>query len=142
MFFRKVTVSDECMNWLVKSGSFDVKPEVAKKSFDKRCAEIQDDVLRAITTESKEPASPDGKAEVVVEIRLAKAEKLQTMMVVTRVYAVVYANNNRKYYVVLDENRQLKKVTKVDNDIQININGGDYVEVLRTVESKMYRISM
>lgn len=142
MFFRKATVSDECMEWLEKSGSSDVKPELAKKMFENRCNQIQDEVLNTLITTSKEPASANGKTEIVVEVRLAKAEKLRTMMVVTRVYAVVYAKNKKKYYVMLDENRQLKKALKIGNDLVININGGDYIELLKTVDSKIYRISM
>lgn len=142
MFFRKVIVSDECMEWLDKADSFDVKPEQAKVMYDKKCAQIQEDVLKALTTASKEPASPDGKTEIVVEVRLAKAEKLQTMMVVTRVYAVVYTKNKKKYYVTLDEDKQPKRVFKMGKDIVISINGGDYVEMLDTIENKTYRISM
>lgn len=143
MFFRKVIVSDECMEWLDKADSFDVKPEQAKAMYDKRCAQIQEDVLRTLMTASKEPASPDGKTEIVVEVRLARARKLNTMMVVTSVYAVVYAKNNKKkYYITLDEERQPKRVSKVGDDIFISINGGDYFEQLQTIESKNYRISM
>lgn len=142
MFLRKVIVSDECMSWLRKAESSDVKPEQANKMFVKRCNQIQEDVLRALTTVSVEPASADGKAEVVVEVRLAKAEKLQTMMVVTRVYAVVYTKNKKKYYVTLDEDKQPKRVSKMGKDMVISINGGDYVEQLDTIESKTYRISM
>lgn len=143
MFFRKVIVSDECMDWLEKSGSSDVKPEQAKQMFDKRCAQIQEDVLRALTTASKEPASPDGKTEVVAEVRLARARKLDVTMVVTSVYAVVYAKNNKKkYYITLDEERQPKKLSNVGDDIFISINGGDFFEQLKTIESKTYRISM
>ena len=96
MFFRKVRVSDECMNWLKKAESSDVNPKQAEKAFEKRCNQIQEEVLKALTTVSKEPASADGKAEVVVEVRLAKAEKIDTTLVVTRVYAVVYTKNNKK----------------------------------------------
>ena len=142
MFFRKVSMSRECMDWLEKSESSDVKPEKAEVAYHKRCTQIQEDVLKALTTVSAEPASADGKTEVVVEVRLAKAEKLNTMMVVTRVYAVVHTKNDKKYYVMLDENRNPKKVSKIGEDIQISINGGDYVELLKTIKSKKYRISM
>ena len=142
MFFRKVSMSRECMDWLEKSESSDVKPEKAEVAYHKRCTQIQEDVLKALTTVSVEPASADGKTEVVVEVRLAKAEKLNTMMVVTRVYAVVHTKNDKKYYVMLDENRNPKKVSKIGEDIQISINGGDYVEQLKTIKSKKYRISM
>ena len=143
MFFRKVTVSDECMEWLKKADSFDVKPEQAKSMYDKKCAQIQEDVLKALTTASKEPASPDGKTEVVVEVRLARARKLDTAMVVTSVYAVVYAKNNKKkYYIMLDENKQPKRVSEMGDDIFVSIDGGEFFEQLKTIESKNYRISM
>ena len=143
MFFRKVTVSDECMEWLKKADSFDVKPEQAKSMYDKKCAQIQEDVLKALTTASKEPASPDGKTEVVVEVRLARARKLDTAMVVTSVYAVVYAKNNKKkYYITLDENKQPKRVYEMGDDIFVSIDGGEFFEQLKTIESKNYRISM
>ena len=143
MFFRKVTVSDECMEWLKKADSFDVKPEQAKSMYDKKCAQIQEDVLKALTTASKEPASPDGKTEIVVEVRLARARKLDTAMVVTSVYAVVYAKNNKKkYYITLDENKQPKRVYEMGDDIFVSIDGGEFFEQLKTIESKNYRISM
>ncbi len=143
MFFRKVTVSDECMEWLKKADSFDVKPEQAKSMYDKKCAQIQEDVLKALTTASKEPASPDGKTEIVVEVRLARARKLGTAMVVTSVYAVVYAKNNKKkYYITLDENKQPKRVYEMGDDIFVSIDGGEFFEQLKTIESKNYRISM
>lgn len=142
MFSRMANVSEECMNWLEKSSSSDVKPEQANKMFVKECNKIQEDVLRTLTTASKEPASADGKTEVVVEVRLAKAEMLNTMMVVTRVYAIVYTKKNRKYYVTLDKYRRPKKVFRMSADIAISINGDDHVEVLKTIESKTYRISM
>ena len=143
MFFRKVTVSDECMEWLKKADSFDVKPEQAKLMYDKKCAQIQEDVLKALTTVSKEPASPDGKTEIVVEVRLARARKLGTAMVVTSVYAVVYAKNNKKkYYITLDENKQPKRVSEMGDDIFVSIDGGEFFEQLKTIESKNYRISM
>lgn len=142
MFFRKVTVSDECMEWLKKADSSEVKPEQAKLEYEKRCAQIQDDVLKALTTVSKEPASPDGKAEVVVEVRLARARKLNVAMVVTSVYAVVYTKNKKKYYVTLDENKQPKKIHKFGDDIFVSLNGGEFFEQLKTIESKTYRISM
>ena len=143
MFFRKVTVSDECMEWLKKADSFDVKPEQAKSMYDKKCAQIQEDVLKALTTASKEPASPDGKTEIVVEVRLARARKLDTAMVVTSVYAVVYAKNNKKkYYIMLDENKQPKRVSEMGDDIFVSIDGGEFFEQLKTIESKNYRISM
>lgn len=142
MFFRKVKLSRECMDWLEKSESFDVKKDKAEEVYHRRCLQIQDDVLKALTTVSKEPASEDGKTEVVVEVRLAKAEGLDAMMVITRVYAVVHTNNKRKYYVALDKNRQLKKFFKMSKDMLICINEGDYVEMLKTLKSKTYRISM
>lgn len=142
MFFRKVTVSDECMEWLKKADSSEVEPEQAKLEYEKRCAQIQDDVLRSLTTVSKEPASPDGKSEIVVEVRLARARKLGIAMVVTSVYAVVYAKNKKKYYVTLDKDRQPKRVSDVGDDIFISLNGGDFFEQLQTIESKNYRISM
>ncbi|MBR3614625.1 MAG: hypothetical protein IKL55_05555 [Clostridia bacterium] len=144
MLFRKerVNISEECMGWLEKSGSFIVKQEQAKAMYDKRCAEIQDDVLRAVMTVSKEPASTDGKAEVMVEVRLEKSEAMNVMVIVTRVYAVVYTRNKRKYYVMLDEQRRAKKSFKIGTDIAISINGDDFVEVLKNVEIKTYRISM
>ena len=142
MFFRNVKLSRECMDWLEKSQSFNVKQEKAEQAYNKVCAQIQDDVLKSLTTASKEPASEDGKTEVVVEVRLAKAEQLNTMMVVTRVYAVVHTKNNKKYYVALDKNRKLKKFFKMSKDMLICINEGDYVEMLKTVKSKTYRISM
>lgn len=143
MFFRKVIISDECMEWLDKANSFDVEPSKAMEMYEKRCNQIQEDVLRALTTASKEPASPDGRTEIVVEVRLARARKLDTVMVVTSVYAVVYAKNNKKkYYIILDEDRQPKKVSKVGAEIYISINGGDYFEQLKTIESRNYRISM
>ena len=142
MFFRKVTVSDECMEWLNKADSSEVKPEQAKLEYEKRCAQIQDDVLKALTTVSKEPASQDGKAEVVVEGRLARARKLNVAMVVTSVYAVVYTKNKKKYYVTLDENKQPKKIHEFGDDIFVSLNGGEFFEQLKTIESKTYRISM
>lgn len=142
MFQRKVTVSDECMEWLRKADSSKVKPEQAKLEYEKRCAQIQDDVLRALTTVSKEPASPDGKTEVVVEVRLARARKLDTTMVITTVYAVVYTKNKKKYYIMLDENGQIKKTSDMGDDIFISLNGGEFFEQMQTIESKNYRISM
>ena len=142
MFSRKLNMSKECMEWLEKSESFDVKEKQAEVLYQKRCAQIQDDVLKALTTVSAEPATADGKTEVVVEVRLAKAEKLNTMMVVTRVYAVVHTKNDKKYYVKLDKNRNLKRYSKITEDIQISTNGGKHVELLKTVKSKKYRISM
>ncbi len=142
MFFRKVTVSDECMEWLKKADSSEVNPEQAKLEYEKKCAQIQDDVLRALTTVSKEPASPDGKSEIVVEVRLARARKLDVAMVVTSVYAVVYATGKKKYYVTLDENKQPKKISEFGDDIFVSLNGGEFFEQLQTIESKTYRISM
>lgn len=143
MFFRKVIVSDECMKWLKKSYSSNVRPEpVAKRTYERRCNQVQEDVLQAITTVSKEPASTDGKTEIVVEVSLLKSEKRNVMMVVTKVYAVVYTKSNKKYYVIMDENGRTKRVSKMSNDIAINIKRGDHVETLRIVESKKYRISM
>ena len=142
MFFRKVTVSDECMEWLKKADSSKVNPEQAKLEYEKKCAQIQDDVLRALTTVSKEPASPDGKSEIVVEVRLARARKLDVAMVVTSVYAVVYAKGKKKYYVTLDENKQPKKISEFGDDIFVSLNGGEFFEQLKTIESKTYRISM
>ena len=142
MFFRKVTVSDECMEWLKKADSSEVKPEPAKLEYEKRCAQIQDDVLKALTTVSKEPASPDGKAEVVVEVRLARARKLNVAMVVTSVYAVVYTKNKKKYYVTRDEYKQPKKIHEFGDGIFVSLNGGEFFEQLKTIESKTYRISM
>lgn len=143
MFFRKVIVSDECMEWLKKADSFEVGAEQAKLEYEKRCSQIQDDVLRALTTVSKEPASPDGKTEIVVEVRLAKTMKLNTAMVVTSVYAVVYAQNSKKkYYVTLDENKQPKRTSEIGDDIFVSKDGGEFFEQLQTIESKCYRISM
>lgn len=143
MFFRKVNVSDECMNWLRKSESFDVKPKDAQDKFNKRCNEIQEDVIRAVMTKSQEPASPDGKAEVVVEVSVTKGESLDVTKIVTSVYAVVYTKNRRKYYVIFDEEtRQLKRVAKIHDVYKLYINGGDFVENLRVIDQKSYRISM
>ena len=143
MLFRKPTVSDECMKWLEKADSFEVTPNQAKHEYEKKCARIQDDVLNALTTVSKEPASPDGKTEIVVEVRLARARKLDTAMVATSVYAVVYAKNNKKkYYITLDENKQPKRVYEMGDDIFVSIDGGEFFEQLKTIESKNYRISM
>lgn len=143
MFFRKVTVSDECMEWLKKVDSFEVTAEQARLMYDKKCAQIQENVIKALTTASKEPASPDGETEIVIEVRLARARKLDVAMVVTSVYAVVYAKNNKKkYYVMLDENKQPKKSSKIGDDMFISTDGGKFFEQLKTIESKMYRISM
>ena len=142
MFQRKITVSDECMEWLKKADSSEVNPEQAKPAYDKRCAQIQDDVLRALMTVSKEPASPDGKTEIVVEVRLAKAAKLNTTIVVTSVYAVVYTNHNKKYYITLDENKQPKRTSEIGDDIFISKDGGELFEQLLTIENKCYKISM
>lgn len=142
MFFRKVTVSEECMGWLKKSSMLDVTAEEAKMKYGKVCNEIQEAVLHTITTESKEPASADGKAEIVVEVKLVKAVTLQLMMVVTRVYAVVYTSPKKKYYVFLDANRELKKASKINNDLMLHVNGGDFIDFLDTIENKAYRISM
>ena len=143
MLFRKPTISDECMKWLEKADSFEVTPNQAKHEYEKKCARIQDDVLNALTTVSKEPASPDGKTEIVVEVRLARARKLDTAMVATSVYAVVYAKNNKKkYYITLDENKQPKRVYEMGDDIFVSIDGGEFFEQLKTIESKNYRISM
>ena len=142
MFFRKVTISDECMEWLKKADSSEVDAEKAKMEYEKKCARIQEDVLRALTTVSKEPASPDGKTEIVVEVRLARARKLGVAMVVTSVYAVVYTKNKKKYYITLDENKQPKKISEYGDDIFVSLNGGEFFEQLQTIESKTYRISM
>ncbi len=142
MLFRKPTVSDECMEWLKKAESFEVNPEQAKLEYEKKCAQIQDDVLKALTTVSREPASPDGKAEVVVEIRLAKASELEIMMVITTVYAVVYTNKHKKFYILLDENNQLKKTYDMGDDMFVSKDGGEFFEQVETLESKLYRISM
>ncbi len=142
MFFREVRVSDECKNWLEKSKSIKVKPEEADKLFKTRCSEIQSDVLHALITESKEPASPDGKAEVVAEISLVKADKPNVTMVVTNVYAVVYTNMKYKYYVVLDTNGKPKRVFKMSDDIKINVKKGECVEGLKTLKQCKYCISM
>ena len=142
MFFRKVTVSDECMEWLKKADSSEVDPKQAKLEYEKKCAQIQEDVLRALTTVSKEPASPDGKTELVVEVRLARARKLDVAMVVTSVYAIVYAKSKKKYYVTLDENKQPKRISDFGDDIFVSLNGGEFFEQLQTIESKTYRISM
>lgn len=142
MLFRKPTVSDECVKWLEKTDSFEVTPNQAKLEYEKKCARIQDDVLNALTTVSKEPASPDGKTEVVVEVRLARARKLDTMMVITNVYAVVYTKKDKKYYIMLDQNGQLKKTSDIGDDMFISKDGGKFFEQMQTVESKCYRISM
>ncbi len=142
MFFRNVKLSRECMDWLEKSQSFNVKQEKAEQAYNKVCAQIQDDVLKSLTTASKEPASEDGKTEVVVEVRLAKAEQLNTMMVVTRVYAVVHTKNNKKYYVKLDKEKQPKKVTRISDEIQLSVKSSKHFEVLKTIKQKKYRISM
>lgn len=142
MLFRKPTVSDECMKWLEKADSFEVTPNQAKHEYEKKCARIQDDVLNALTTVSKEPASPDGKTEIVVEVRLARARKLDTTMVITTVYAVVYTKKDKKYYIMLDQNGQLKKTSDMGDDMFISKDGGEFFEQMQTVESKNYRISM
>lgn len=144
MNFRKVTISEECMKWLEKSKTTEgMIPEDAEKAFGRRCTEIQEDVLRALITESTEPASPDGKAEVVIEIKLVQTELEQVMKVVTNVYAVVYMYHNRKYYVMLDENGSPKKVYNMGNDIFPNIfKKGEYVEKLTPVKHCKYCISM
>lgn len=144
MNFRKVNVSEECMKWLEKSMTTKgMIPEDAEKEFERRCAQIQEDVLRALITESTEPASPDGKAEVVIEIKLVKTELEQVMKVVTNVYAVVYMSHNRKYYVMLDENGNPKKVYKMGIDIFSNVfKKGEYTEKLITVKHCKYCISM
>ena len=142
MFPRKVTVSVECMEWLKKADSFEVEPGQAKLEYEKKCTQIQEDVLKALTTVSKEPASPDGKAEIVVEVRLARARKLNVAMVVTSVYAVVYTKSKKKYYVTLDENKQPKKFSEFGDDIFVSMDGGEFFEQLQTIESKTYRISM
>ena len=142
MLFRKPTVSDECMEWLKKADSFKVTPEQAKLEYDKKCAQIQEDVLKALTTVSREPASPVGKAEGVVEIRLAKASELEITMVITTVYAVVYTNKHKKFYIVLDENNQLKKTYDMGDDMFVSKDGGEFFEQMETIESKIYRISM
>lgn len=142
MFSRKVTISRECMEWLQKAESFDVKKEKPEVAYSKRCAKIQEDVLKALTTASAEPASLDGKTEVVVDVILAKAEKRNTMMVVTRVYAVVHTKNNKEYYIKLDKDGKPKKFFKIGEDIHFSKDGGKYVELLKIIKSKKYRISM
>lgn len=142
MLFRKLTVSDECMKWLEKADSSEEKPEQAKMAYEKKCTRIQEDVLRALTTVSKEPASPDGKTDIVVDVRLARADKLDTTMVITTVYAVVYTRKNKKYYIMLDENGQLKKTSDMGDDMFISKDGGEFFEQMQTIESKCYRISM
>lgn len=142
MRFRKLTVSDECKGWLEKADSSEVNHDQAKMEYETKCAQIQDDVLKALMTVSREPASPDGKTEVVVEVRLARASKLNTTMVITSVYAVVYTSKDKKYYIMLDENGQLKKTSDMGDDIFISKNGGEFFEQMQTIESKCYRISM
>ena len=142
MLFQKLTVSEECKNWLEKAESSKVNPEHAKLEYDKKCTRIQEDVLKALTTVSREPASPDGKAEIVVEIRLAKASELEITMVITTVYAVVYTNKHKKFYIVLDENNQLKKTYYMGDDMFVSKDGGEFFEQMETIESKIYRISM
>lgn len=145
MIFRKkeVIVSKECMEWLEKAESSEVSQEQAKEIFDKKASQIQEDVLKTLMTESEEPASPEGKTEIVVEVRLARASKLGIAMVVTSVYAVVYIKGNKKkFYIVLDENKRPKKVPEIGDEIFFSNNGGKFFEQLKTVESKKYRISM
>lgn len=139
---KKPTVSKECMHWLEKAGLSVVTPEQAKMEYEGKCAQMREDVLKVLATVSREPASPDGKAEVVVEIRLAKASKLDITMVITTVYAVVYTKKHKKFYVVLDENNQLKKTNDMGDDMFVSKNGGEFFEQMETLESKLYRISM
>ena len=142
MFPRRVRISEECMEWLEKAGSFDVSPQDAMKRYERKCAQIQEDVLKALTTASKEPASPDGKTDIVVEVKLVRARHLNLVKVVTNVYAVVYIKKDKKYYVMLDEKKQPKKLTEMGDDIFISTDGGKFFEQAKVINSVKYRISM
>lgn len=141
--FRNVTVSEECKEWLRKSSmTGEMEASKAECEFEGRCAAIQQDVLRAIITESAEPASPDGKAEIVAEVRLERTALNQVMRVITLVYAVVYMSHNRKYYVVLDDEGNPKKVYRLNEYTSLKIKKGEYFDHLTTVKRCKYIISM
>ena len=78
MVFRKsLVISDECKMWLAKANTTDVMSYAqAEVEFKRACEKIQADVLHALLTESKEPAFPDGKAEIVVEIKVTMLQEL------------------------------------------------------------------
>ena len=135
MFPKQVRISKECMGWLEKAESFDVYPQDAMKRFE-------DDVLRALSIASKEPATLDGKTDIVIEVKLVRARKLNLLKVVTNVYAVVNTKKNKKYYVMLDDNRKPKKFTKMGDEFFISTDGGKFFEQMNVVESKKFRISM
>ena len=142
MFPKQVRISKECMGWLEKAESFDVYPQDAMKRFEGKCERIQDDVLRALSIASKEPATLDGKTDIVIEVKLVRARKLNLLKVVTNVYAVVNTKKNKKYYVMLDDNRKPKKFTKMGDELFISTAGGKFFEQMNVVESKKFRISM
>lgn len=144
MVFRKsLVISDECKMWLAKANTTDVMSYAqAEVEFKRACEKIQADVLHALITESKEPAFPDGKAEIVVEIKLLKKSTYNLAMVATNVYAVVYAAHNRKYYVKLDNDGNPKKVYFMGNDIALEFNKGVHIEKHDVAKSCKYCISM
>ena len=143
MFQRKIiTISDECMKWLSKLDSIEVSPEEAISVFNDKCAQIQEDIAHKITTVSEEKKSSDNKIEVVVEVRLARARKLNISLVTINTYAVVYVKNKKKHYITLDENKLPKKVSEIDNDMFISNNGGEFFEQLKTIKSEYYKILM
>ena len=140
---KKVIVSDECKGWLAKANMSDVlDPAKAEVIFMQQCEKIKEDVFQAMITESKEPASPDGKAEIVVEVKLLKEAELDLMMVATNVYAVVYTTHNSKYYVKLDNEGNPKKSLFLGNDIALKFNKGVRVVKYEVVKFCKYSISM
>ena len=142
MGIRKVvSISNECKEWLAKAKKTDVMNLVqAEEVFMQQCEKIKEDIFCALVTESKEPASPDGKAEIVVEIKMLKEPEFNLAMVVTNVYAVVYVAHNRKYYVKLDNEGNPRKVYYMGNDIALKIDKGVHVvkyEVVKTFKCCM-----
>ena len=142
MFPRRVRISKECMGWLEKADAFDVSPQDAIKRYEGKCEQIQEDVLKTLFTASKEPAVPDGKTDVVVAVKLVRARKLNLLKVVTNVYAVVNTQKKKKYYVMLNENREPKKFTEMGDNLFISTDGGKFFEQMKVIESKTFRISM
>jgi hypothetical protein len=106
------------MRWLERAETTDgMFPDDAERYFERKHVEIQEEVLRALFTESVEPASPDGKAEIVIEIKLVKSNLDLVMQVVTNVYAVVYMSHNRRYFVRLNDKKELEKISALGENI-------------------------
>ena len=139
---RNVNISEECRVWMRMSNKIRVTDSEADMVYETECAKIRDAVQNAIVTKPAEPSVPGRKTEVVAEVRLEKSLESGLMMVVTRVYTVVYMKHGVKFYVIRDKNEQFKRVFWISDDIYIKNGRRRMPEKLQNLKMCKSRISM